>query len=523
LSSFSAFAGEAGVDILSGVRTEVHGMADEWTPAVSRAIAAAQAWAQGAGAESVDPLLLLHGLLVEEEGRPATLATKAGLDWSAYRQAAPVPTVETPSTTAAPLGRTATKALDRARQLAYDLAGEAVVDSEALFRSLLDTADEVVTFLSSLGMQVEKLEAPPPLPTIEAPPLHAAVRLDDTERIDLARILDASANRAREGLRVAEDYCRFVLDDVLLCGELKRLRHDLAEALTLLPPGLLEARETQRDVGVETTTEAEWERASPAQTAQINLKRLQEALRSLEEYGKIHAPTFAAAVEGLRYRSYTVERVLALGESARRRLADARLYVLLSVSQCAAAVDWTIAEAAAGGADVIQLREKGVSDRVLLERAVRAAAAARKAGVLFIVNDRPDVARLVGADGVHLGQDDMPVKEARRILGPDALVGVSTHNVEQLRRAVLDGASYVGVGPVFPSATKQFDDMAGLEYVRSALHETTLPAFVIGGVNRETIVHAVAAGARRVAVSAAVAAADDPRQAAAELRALLPP
>src|SRR5436309_3943721 len=105
---------------------------------------------------------------------------------------------------------------------------------------------------------------------------------------------------------------------------------------------------------------------------------------------------------------------------------------------------------------MIQLREKKLDDRTLLERARQVRHWTREAGVLFIVNDRPDLARLVEADGVHLGQDDLPVREARRVLGPDALVGISTHDVAQLRQAVLDGATYVGVGPVFPSATKDF-------------------------------------------------------------------
>jgi thiamine-phosphate pyrophosphorylase len=141
--------------------------------------------------------------------------------------------------------------------------------------------------------------------------------------------------------------------------------------------------------------------------------------------------------------------------------------------------------------------------------------------VLFIVNDRPDIARLAEADGVHLGQDDLPVKEARRILGPEAIIGVSTHDLGQVRRAVLEGASYLGVGPTFPSATKEFSELAGLEFVRQALAETSLPAFAIGGINRDTIGAVAAAGARRVAVSQAVCRADEPRQAAAELRAAL--
>jgi thiamine-phosphate pyrophosphorylase len=121
------------------------------------------------------------------------------------------------------------------------------------------------------------------------------------------------------------------------------------------------------------------------------------------------------------------------------------------------------------------------------------------------------------ADGVHVGQDELPVKEARRILGPDALIGVSTHNLEQVRQAVLDGASYLGVGPTFPSGTKHFDELAGLDFVRQAVAETTLPAFVIGGVTLETIDQAVAAGARRVAVSQAICKAEEPRAVAAEI------
>jgi thiamine-phosphate pyrophosphorylase len=196
--------------------------------------------------------------------------------------------------------------------------------------------------------------------------------------------------------------------------------------------------------------------------------------------------------------------------------------VLLTGATCAAALDWTIREAADGGADIFQLREKNLSDRELIERARNVRRWTREAQVLFILNDRPDVARLVGADGVHLGQDDMSVKEARRILGTGPLIGVSTHTPEQVRLAVLDGANYIGVGPTFPSATKDFPQFAGLEFVRQATSMTTLPAFVIGGINADNIREAVAAGAKRVAVSAAICQADEPKPVAARLRAALP-
>src|SRR5262249_42746559 len=156
-----------------------------------------------------------------------------------------------------------------------------------------------------------------------------------------------------------------------------------------------------------------------------------------------------------------------------------------SATSCRHGLTRTVTEALAGGAQVIQLREKNICDRELLEEASELRRLTREAGAIFIVNDRPDIARLSGADGVHVGQDDLPVSDARRLLGPDAFIGVSTHNLVQVRQAVLDGASYLGVGPTFQSATKQFDRLAGLEFVRQAVVETSLPAFVLGGVTLE--------------------------------------
>jgi thiamine-phosphate pyrophosphorylase len=253
----------------------------------------------------------------------------------------------------------------------------------------------------------------------------------------------------------------------------------------------------------------------------VNLRRLQEALRSVEEYGKVFGEGLSRRAEAIRYRSYTLERAVVRGAVVRARLADARLYVLLTGSQCAAALDWTIAEAATGGAQVFQLREKSLSDRELLDRARNVRRWTREVGALFIVNDRPDVARLSEADGVHLGQDDLRVADARRVVGTDALIGVSTHSPEQVRRAVLDGADYMGVGPTFPSQTKSFDHFPGLDLVRFAAAETSLPTFALGGIGLANVRQVVEAGATRVAVSAAVARADDPEAVARQLRSAL--
>jgi thiamine-phosphate pyrophosphorylase len=151
-----------------------------------------------------------------------------------------------------------------------------------------------------------------------------------------------------------------VLDDRFLSGELKRLRHDLTVLLSELPQGLLlQGRDTLGDVGTALATPQEQERHSLMAVVQANLKRLQEALRSLEEYGKVHGAALGLALEALRYRSYTLERALVLGAFARQRLADAFLYVLVTAAQCTLGLSRTIREAAEGGAQVFQLREKG--------------------------------------------------------------------------------------------------------------------------------------------------------------------
>jgi thiamine-phosphate pyrophosphorylase len=263
-------------------------------------------------------------------------------------------------------------------------------------------------------------------------------------------------------------------------------------------------------VGTQLTAGGEYVRHTPASVAVANLKRLQESLRSLEEFGKVLSADFAREVEAIRYESYTLEAAVARRTGIAAKLADAKLYLLLTGSKCAASLDWTVSEAAAGGADVIQLREKELPDRELVERAVKMRKWTRAAGVLFIVNDRPDIARLADADGVHLGQDDLSVAAARRIVGPDTLIGVSTHDMAQVRRAVLDGADYLGVGPVFPSGTKAFDHFPGLEFVRDATAETSMPAFALGGITLANVGDVRAAGAARVAVSAAIATADGP-------------
>ncbi|MFQ6048535.1 MAG: thiamine phosphate synthase [Phycisphaerae bacterium] len=338
----------------------------------------------------------------------------------------------------------------------------------------------------------------------------------------VARIIDANFNRAREALRVMEDYARFVLNESGLTEQIKQLRHDLSSVVGRLPTAeLLAARDTNGDVGTAISSRSELRRDSAGQVVLADSRRLAEALRSLAEYTKIVDQAVAVELEAMRYRGYELERRLALQAERPQRFARARLYVLISESACSGPWLATAEAAIDGGADCLQLREKDLSDAELLRRARALVELTRSRAVLCIINDRPDIARLAGADGVHLGQLDLPVAEARRIVGPDGLVGKSTHNLEQARAAIAERPDYIAVGPIFASQTKPVRPLAGLQTLRAVLSCYRGPCVAVGGITGQNVGQVVAAGGRCVAVCRAVVGAADPRQAAMRLRAAM--
>jgi thiamine-phosphate pyrophosphorylase len=332
----------------------------------------------------------------------------------------------------------------------------------------------------------------------------------------LHRLIDASANRAREGLRVMEDIARFVLDDAQLTGSLKSVRHDLRTLVAGLPvrgADLLAARNTPGDVGTSITTPGEMARPDALpDLATAAAKRTQEALRSLEESAKALGQD-GKGFEAARYRVYDLERSLLL------RLAPPcpqwTLCVLVTRALCVHhAPDQIIRLAAEGGADCVQIREKEMGDAERLDHTARLVGVCRAAGIHSIVNDRPDLARLARADGVHLGQTDLPVGAARRILGTGRWIGVSCSTVEHARRAAADRADSVGLGPMFPSTTKPKPGLSGPELVRAVCADpaaSRLPHLAISGIAPANIGLLVKAGCRGVAVSGAVCGAVDPR------------
>jgi thiamine-phosphate pyrophosphorylase len=202
-----------------------------------------------------------------------------------------------------------------------------------------------------------------------------------------------------------------------------------------------------------------------------------------------------------------------------RNLEDARLYFVSGATPGGRPLADVLAPALASGVDLFQLREKGAPDEQVLAVAQVAAALCREAGVPFILNDRPDLVEAAGADGVHVGQDDTPLPEARAIVGADRIVGLSTHSEAQIDAA--RGVDYFAVGPVHATPTKDGRPAIGLDPVRHAARTATVPWFAIGGIDAGTLPGALEAGARRVVVVRAIAEADDPAAATRALRELL--
>jgi thiamine-phosphate pyrophosphorylase len=515
------------------------------TAGAARAMKRAALVAQQRIASLIEPLDLLAALAAEEESRAVELLAEFGIDvarlmegigWEQLPSSARIePESESESRLQAddllPASDELRLVLTEATTLARGLDRTREVGTEHLLAGLLAASGPAATLLDGAGLELAtvrerltrelKVESAP-LPVLEGiPPLELS---DPADGVDLGRILDASANRAREGLRVVEDYVRFVLDDPGLTRRFKEVRHRLAAAERGFDAEvLLGSRDAREDVGTHIMTTSEQARENPRAVLAANFKRIGEALRSLEEYAKLVDVWLAGRFEVLRYDIYTLEKLTMTAVAAHRVLANARLMVLIGGSRTLGDLTWLVGEAIAGGADVIQYRDKNIPDRELLHRAREVRILTAQARVPLILNDRADLARLARSDGVHLGQEDLVVRDARRIVGPAALVGVSTHGGEQLDAAILAGASYLGVGPVFPSPTKEFSEpeLAGLYYVQLAAESTTLPWFAIGGINEDNLDQVLDAGASRVAVSSAVVVADSPRRATARLKARL--
>ena len=328
------------------------------------------------------------------------------------------------------------------------------------------------------------------------------------------RIIDANANRAAEGLRALEEVARFLWDDAAQAHRLKQLRHRLR---AVIPTAMVLARDTAGDVGVGQGVADEARRSDLRSVVRANAARAQEALRVLEEFAKFLALP-AEELATLRYDCYQAERDL-LARLPGARLAATRLYALIDVVEGGDPV--ALASAVArGGAGVVQLRAKTLSPRAYRALAAAVQAVVQAAGALFIVNDHVAVAAVLGADGVHLGQDDLTVADARRVLPAGCLIGVSAHNPDQVLAAQQAGADYLGLGPIYGTPTKPHEPVQGPALLDAVAGILTVPSFAIGGLDLERTRALQSRIPHGVAVAGDLARAADPQAQAAAYRQL---
>ncbi|MBN2128337.1 MAG: thiamine phosphate synthase [Sedimentisphaerales bacterium] len=335
------------------------------------------------------------------------------------------------------------------------------------------------------------------------------------------RIIDANFNRAREAIRVVEEYCRFVLNCAALSERAKQLRHELSTAIGRLDAGrLLAGRDTLGDVGVGQKVEGQLQRVTLKDCFTAGAKRLTEALRALAETIQTENGAVARSIEQLRYRAYTLEKDIALFAEPVERFNRVRLYVMITSDLPGEILSLT-SRCAAGGADCIQLRAKSMPDDRFFAVAVEFVDICRELGTLSIINDRCDIGIAAGADGVHLGQNDLPVAQARRLQLTPLIIGTSTHDAKELEGACQALPTYVSLGPLFATGTKPALAVAGPAYVKQGLEKlagTGISHVAIGGITADNLAQVIAAGADRVAVCAAVTESSDPAEACRRLK-----
>jgi len=323
------------------------------------------------------------------------------------------------------------------------------------------------------------------------------------------RLIDANLDRLGEGLRVLEDVARFLLNDAELSKQLKTLRHELLEGIYPLEHQLVAARKVEEDVGAFVELPWEAKRANLPEVVIANARRSQESLRVLEEFAKLSDKTIIldpVKLEKSRFFLYELEQKLLsklLRQEKARRLAG--LYLILDTRFLKGrSVTEVATQAIRGGVKAIQLRDKQHNKAKLLDIARSLGEICAEEEVLFIINDHLDIALAAEADGLHLGQDDLPLSEARRLLSIDKLLGCSTTTSPQAVRAQSEGADYIAVGSIYPTSSKDKYKLVGLETLRRIKKKISSPLIAIGGINETNVEEVIGSGADGVAVISAI-------------------
>jgi len=343
--------------------------------------------------------------------------------------------------------------------------------------------------------------------------------------MSVARIIDENLNRLAEGLRVLEDIARMTLNDASLTSQLKTLRHNLIRGDLFLNLKLLRSRDINADVGASLDVPGEKTEKSLPLIAVANSRRAQEALRVLEDMAKI--PDFSglnsAGFRKARFEIYNLEQQLVSRLMRKEKIRKiSGLYVIIDSQALRGRSHLeTARQIIEAGVKVIQLRDKTLDKRSLIRIAGSIQELCRRNDVLFILNDYLDIALAVEADGLHIGQEDLPVETARKFLPQDTILGCSVTTVEQVRDAEAAGADYVAVGAIYATSSKDNAGAVGIERLRTIKQTARTPVVAIGGINQENVREVLAAGADSICVISAVVNAPDMRKAARDIISLI--
>ena len=348
------------------------------------------------------------------------------------------------------------------------------------------------------------------------------------ETVSAHRLLDANLNRAFEALRTLEDIARFQ-DQGAFQTQYKILRHQLKAATQdWSREQLYASRDSGGDVGREIKTASESSRTGGlSEIAEAASQRIQQSLRCLEEAAKFVYPNSATAIESVRYRVYDLNAQMLLSQKRDVLfLKQAKLYVLADCQLPPEQFIQRVRELSRSGVDLIQIRDKQLDAHALVDYTQSAIEVVDAKQTRIIVNDRADIVQCTTAYGLHVGQTDLSVAQSRSIIAPTCVVGLSTHDMAQVKEAIAVGADYIGCGPTFVSNTKEFTTFAGLSFLRlvsAYLQEAgaTLPVFAIGGIDITNLKSLLETGVRRVAVSKAIWGAERPGVAAEAMRQIL--
>ena len=335
--------------------------------------------------------------------------------------------------------------------------------------------------------------------------------INQPEDLRISQIIDANLDRSREGLRVLEDWARFGLGREDIVITLKNFRQILGQNHLDFYKS---SRNYVKDKCKGLVHDEQIKRINPDKIICSNSARVQEALRVIEEFSRGHNYKLSKIASNIRYELYTLEIEL-LNFNARKKaqliIKENNLYAITEQKENLLEVIENILK---GGVKIIQHRFKDGNDKDNLKEAIEINYLCKKYNSLFIINDRIDIALASNADGIHLGQDDLDIKTARKILGASKIIGITASNSNDINNAMKNGCDYIGIGPVFKTSTKINKEPLGEKKIKALSRDITIPWFAIGGINKENISSLKTHGICKVAIVSALFNSVDPKEEA---------